>query len=535
MAKGKNPKLKRAYTEVEYTPEQVEELKRCAADPVYFIEKYVWIKGRSGGPERFKLDWFQKEIILNYFFRTRNIVLASRQVGKTEVASAFILWYAIFHSNKTILATSYRSENSKEIIQKIVFAYEELPDFLRPGIDENAWNKTSITFENKSRVIADTTSENSGRGLAIDLLYVDEFAHIKHHIQEAFFTSVLPTLSSRQDGRMIITSTPNGDIDEFSKIWRGCNGGRGENNGKIGDNGFTPYFVKWDAVPGRGEKYKREMMAQFGETRWLQEFECEFISDDHTLIPPLILKAIDAKAAGTKPIYEIGEVQFYRPIFKHFTYIIGVDLSEGGGNDFSVIEIFEFPSMDQVGEYRINSTSPAELYGTLKNVLRYLELYGGDVFFSVENNGLGQSIVALYEVDEKAPEKAYFVSETGKNKQGINTNSKSKIKTCILLKEMLSKGTMTVVSPMLIRELKTYIRLAGSYAAKIGSNDDTVAACLIVLRIMEEMAGFDDNAYHKLYTAGLEDIVAPAQEGKEKWDEYDENNPDHAPLPFTFI
>ena len=40
--------------------------------------------------------------------------------------------------------------------------------------------------------------------------------------------------------------------------------------------------------------------------------------------------------------------------------------------------------------------------------------YGGDIYFSVENNGLGQSIVALYEADTSPPSNSYFISENGK-------------------------------------------------------------------------------------------------------------------------
>jgi phage terminase large subunit-like protein len=221
MAKSKNPRLKKAFIKTEYTPEMIQELTRCARDPIYFIENYVYIKGTKGRA-LFKLHPYQKTMILNYLNFNRSISLVARQGGKSETASAFITWFYCFHEEKTILITSYRGENSKEIIQKIQYAYEELPDWIKPGVDENNWNKLSVAFENKCRVIADTTSDNTGRGFTIDLLYVDELAFVKDTIADSFYGSVLPTLASRVDGNMIITSTPNGDTNLFARLWKGA-------------------------------------------------------------------------------------------------------------------------------------------------------------------------------------------------------------------------------------------------------------------------------------------------------------------------
>lgn len=524
---GKNPRLKRANEEIEYSLELIQELDRCQKDPIYFIENYVYIKGMKG-KTLFKMFDYQKQMIRNYMDHSRNIVLASRQVGKTETSAAYILWFAIFHKEKTILIASNKSDNAKEIIGKVVYAYEELPDFLKPGIDENTWNKFSLQFENRSRIMAATTAVDTGRGLAIDLLYVDELAFVKAHIQDQFFTSILPTLASRVDGKMIISSTPNGDNNLFATLWRSA-------EAKLKD-AFFATFVPWYSMPGRDEKYKAKMIAQFGERKWRQEFECEFLSSDHTLIDTMILNQIEAEnvANNIQVLFEVKEQLFWKELNKSQSYIIGVDLSEGGGTDFSVIEVFEFPSLHQVAEYRTNTTSPAELYGHLKNLLRYLEHFGKDIYFSVENNGLGQAIVALYEADENPPEKAFFVSEKGKDKIGIFTSGKSKIKSCLLLKEMILKRTMRVHSPQLISELKSYVRKAGSYQAQIGSTDDCIAATLIVLRIVEELASFDDNAYHKLYTAGLEEIEN--MDGNEEWtpppEEYDD---DYTPMPVILL
>lgn len=155
----------------EYTPEQILEIKKCKSDPVYFARNYIMIKHAKRGKIKFDLYDYQENMLRSYFNNRFNIILSARQTGKTETTCAFLLWYAIFHSDKTILVVSNKGSNAKEIIAKIQYAYEELPDWLKPGIDVNSWNKHECAFENKSRIIAQNTSSDSGRGLAISLLY----------------------------------------------------------------------------------------------------------------------------------------------------------------------------------------------------------------------------------------------------------------------------------------------------------------------------------------------------------------------------
>ncbi len=264
MAK-RNPRLKKAGAVSEFTPEMIAEVRRCRDDPVYFARKYVMIKHAKRGKIKFDLYPYQEEMLRIYMKNQYNIILSARQTGKTETTCAYLLWFAIFHGDKTILVVSNKGSNAKEMIGKIQYAYEELPEWLKPGIDDSSWNKHECAFDNKSRIIAQATSSDSGRGLAISLLYCDEFAFVKPHIQAEFWDSVSPTLST--GGSCIISSTPNGDTNLFAELWR-----RATMN--IQGNVFFPKHVPWDAPPGRGEEFKKKQIAILGERKWRQEFEC---------------------------------------------------------------------------------------------------------------------------------------------------------------------------------------------------------------------------------------------------------------------
>lgn len=493
MAK-RNPRLKKAGTVSEYTPEMISELRKCAKDPAYFARNYVMIKHAKRGKIKFNLYPYQEEMLKMYQENRYNIILSARQTGKTETTCAFLLWFAIFHSDKTILVVSNKASNAKEMIGKIQYAYEELPEWLKPGIDDASWNKHECAFDNKSRILAQATSTDSGRGLAISLLYCDEFAFVRPHIQAEFWDSVSPTLST--GGSCIISSTPNGDSNLFAELWRKA-------TLDASDNVFRHKHVAWDAPPGRDETFKKQQIAILGERKWRQEYECDFLSSDGGLMDSYIMGSIQKEVEMRNPEFIIREDnvehKFFAKINPLSTYIIGVDPATGSGLDFSSIQVFEFPSMFQVMEYRSNVMSSVHVYGMLKKIINFIAATGAQVYFSAENNGVGQGVISLYMADENPP-RATFVSEEGKTKLGIVTSPKSKIRTCEKMKGMVEKRAVTLTSDLLVKELKSYVRKNGSYAAQIGATDDCISAFLIVIRIIEEIANYDAAAYHMMYT-----------------------------------
>ena len=154
------------------------------------------------------------------------------------------------------------------------------PDHIRAGVTN--YNKGSIEFDNGSRIIAQATTENTGRGLSISLLYADEFAFVRPNIAKEFWTSISPTLAT--GGKAIITSTPNLDDDQFAMIWSSANKRLDDygNETEVGTNGFRPYLATWNQHPDRDDKWQGEERARVGEERFLREHECQFIAFDET-------------------------------------------------------------------------------------------------------------------------------------------------------------------------------------------------------------------------------------------------------------
>ena len=132
-------------------------------------------------------------------------------------------------------------------MQRIRYAYESVPDHIRAGVTE--YNKGSLSFDNGSRIVSATTTENTGRGMSLSLVYLDEFAFVPPRIAAEFWTALSPTLST--GGKCIVTSTPNSDDDTFANIWHQAIQQTDEfgEETEVGTNGFRAFRVNWQEHP----------------------------------------------------------------------------------------------------------------------------------------------------------------------------------------------------------------------------------------------------------------------------------------------
>lgn len=246
---------------------------------------------------------------------------------------------------------------------------------------------------------------------------------------------------------------------------------------------------------------------------------CKFISTDPMLFNTLVMANLTEEVLSIKPYGTISDIVFFEPPKSNSIYLMGVDPATGTGEDYSTFVVFDFPSLAQVAEWRSNTMSSVQAYHMLKKVLHIYEKVQSTVYFSVENNGVGEAIVALFEADENPPMLAEFISEQGAKRIGMTTTGKSKIKACLALKEMIERNGITIRSRILVEEMKQYTRKGGSYAAKLGATDDLISSCLIITRLLEEVASFDQDAYDKLYAHAF------INEGDSTWDDNGSDGP----------
>jgi hypothetical protein len=266
--------IKKPYSKSGYTEETLLQLSMCVDDPMYFMRNFMHIQHPLRGAIPFEPYPFQIGLINAFHGHRFTVALTARQMGKTTVAAGYLLWKAMFTPDTTILLTANKLVQALEIMDRIRFAYQNLPDYIRAGIVE--YNKGTIAFDNGSKIVSRATSSDAGRGLSITLLYLDEFAFVPPNKAQEFWTSIQPVLST--GGACIITSTPKSDEDQFAQIYKGAIDNTDEygnpNPGGIGKNGFFAVTVPWHAHPERDESWARPYREQLGEARFRQEFEC---------------------------------------------------------------------------------------------------------------------------------------------------------------------------------------------------------------------------------------------------------------------
>jgi len=504
--------IKKANKQERFTEEQVNNLLLCS-DPqigyVHFCENFFYIQHPVQGKLLFDPFDYQRRLLETYHNSRFNVNMLPRQMGKTTCAAGYLLWYAMFHPDQTVLVAAHKYTGAQEIMQRIRYAYEDCPDYIRCGVV--SYNKQSIEFDNGSRIVAQTTTANTGRGMSISLLYCDEFAFVQPNIAEEFWTSISPTLAT--GGRAIITSTPNSDEDTFAMIWKEANKqfddyGNASEDG-LGINGFRPFTCSWNEHPDRDEQWAITERGRIGEEKFRREYGCEFLIYDETLINSIKLSEL----GGKEPISRMGQTRIYKTPSPGNIYAISLDPSLGTGGNYAAIEVVELPSFEQVAEWHHNMTPIQGQIKILREILQWIQEHIGyentnSIYWSIENNNIGEAgLVVIRDLgEENFP--GLFVSEpqrkghVRKFRKGFNTTHGTKIAACARLKHLIEQDTFKMHSRPLITELKAFIASGVSFKAKVGEYDDLVSALLLIVRMSQVLADWDPRVFESLSSRG---------------------------------
>ena len=503
-----NKNLKKVGVPVEYTQEQVQEYIKCSRNPAYFIKNYVKIVNVDAGLVDFDLWPFQEEMVHKFEDNRFVICKLPRQVGKTTTVAAYILWRVLFTDQYSVAILANKLAQAREILGRIQTAYEWLPKWLQQGVKE--WNKGNIELENGSEILASATSSSAIRGTSQNLIYLDEFAFVPNNLQEEFFASVFPTISSGTSTKVLITSTPNG-MNMFYKIWV---------DSEEGNNSYVRHDVHWSDVPGRDEAWKKETIKNTSEEQFRQEFECEFLGSTATLIDGRKLAQIPFKT----PIKSKNGFDIYEEPIRDRMYVITVDSARGLGLDYSALVVFDVTDIPYkiVGKYRSKEISPMFYPDVIVNAARKYN----DAFVLVELNDLGETVANIIQQDLEY-ENILSTSVKGRGGQqigggfshriqlGVKTTKTVKRIGCSHLKDIVENDKIIINDYDLLQELSVFINKRNSYEAEEGHHDDLVM-CAVLFSWLVRQEFFieltDNDVRNRLYLENqkmIEDDVLP--------------------------
>ena len=513
-----DPELRKGNILFEYTEWELEEIKKCAEDVVYFANTYCHVMTDEGIRQILLRD-YQIQILNQYQHHRKNVFVSPRQSGKTITSSIFLLWYLLFNFEKNAMIMANIGDTAAELMDKIKVIMKGLPFFLKPGLV--VYNVMTMKFDNGCRIMAKTTTKTSSIGYTIHMLYMDEFAHINPNFINQFFKSVYPTISSSQIARVIITSTPNG-MNKFWEIYKGA---------VEGENEFNPIRVEWWQVPGRDDEWKRKEIAALGsEEDFNQEYGCQFLSSSRLLLDSNTLKRLKNSEEQFK-FHELSPFEnspidysnlIWHPKFDPTSvfekegqkFYISIDTAGGGGGDYSVANIFKVTPMPsnviknkrffedesdffcllQVGIFRSNIIEIDEFKAFLEILI--LHILGVDnVRIVLELDHKGEMLMdKLLDIDDFFEEMFVYTKHSeasSKLKPGVKLTVKNKEKFCYDLK-INTRGYKIIPSNKNgIHELANFgINPNGSFSSQIGKDDE--AMTLVNINCVFDNGDFQD-------------------------------------------
>lgn len=491
--------LKLAGNDTEVVPVDVKEyrdaeLERCYKSIDYFAERYFTIINKEGKRVPIKLYKKQSELLHKFQDFNNVCVLSPRQVGKSTSYSIFFVHKIIFEENFSILIAANKSKSAKGVLKNIKDAYEQIPNWMKPGIVE--WNKQSIIFDNGVRIDADATSDSTGRSGTNNIICLDEFAFVRPSVQEEFWNSVIPTISSKgSNAKVFVISTANGVGNKYHQLWM-----EATTNPKTE---WCAHRIDWWDVPGRDEVWHKREIARLGsEEAFNQEYGCSFLdSTGNKLVPnakvvefkekyeSLKIEAIDIpvniKSDNCKWTYKQYEAP--KP---NRTYIGSADSAEGTGEDSSVFYIFDITEgtkIKMVASFASNKILPSDFAYVIHHI--------SEQYFKpklmIESNSIGVAVIDA--LTRTVFNDTNVIRYNRKNNEpGIFSHVQTKSKACLHAQSIIQnrRYDITIADKKLIEELPFFEKKTTSqhivYKASKDKHDDRVLAFIWALYGLSE-------------------------------------------------
>lgn len=514
---GTNRNLPMKGIKLGYRLEHFIEIDRCKhgykneSGIEYFASRFYEI---TVGVERKLMElWpIQKEALKFFEDNNRVVMNSSRQTSKSTLIRLKILYTLVFSDEQQamgMLANNFTT--AKKSLKELKRAYEALPLFLKPAMRQS--NESHFELENNNLIRISASTADALRGDTLTSLIIDEAAFInrngKDGLDEMIMQSLMPTLDAAKDKSFcILISTPYGRNNTFAKKYFESKDWDGTGDEPV----FKHFEMLWSDHPERDEKWLKNKLKEIGQEVFDIEFGGSFDlgsgikkiidqdvrdhAEENTIEPPFMtqnwdLSEINDEKDHSLKIWELPQ--------EGHIYVAGCDISEGTGNCYSTVEIFDVTDLydiRQVAEYENNEIlTPEFTLVCLKLFNTYNQCYAG-----VEANNVGREVlnplvkshsytnlfiigISPEDTRERVKKKVYGFWSHNNSKRKIVTNSRYFLNT---------RKCVTIRSLRLLRQLDSFIQHKGksnntSWSAENSSvNDDLVDALNVALAGLHE-------------------------------------------------
>lgn len=199
----------------------------CAADPIHWIENYVWIEDpKQDQPERRELPlvlWpAQVQLVHRIEDSIRRgvdlVIVKGRELGASWICQTMLLHHFCFEDSRFLAKSVSRKEafvddrTVDSLFGKYRYIIERLPGFIRPSLTRDK-HMLILNGRTGSQLSGESTNEDLGRGGRQRVMFLDEFARVDPGRQESVFLATETVASAR-----IFASTPAGPGNRFAKL-----------------------------------------------------------------------------------------------------------------------------------------------------------------------------------------------------------------------------------------------------------------------------------------------------------------------------
>lgn len=450
-------------------------LKKCERDPAYFVQTFIKIKdSQSGDVLDFKLWDFQKDYVKSFKSKHNpnghrfHLVLKSRQLGMSTTTLALLLHKAMFTKNcKIVIACKKQNDASKMLTDELLFMYDNLPDFIKPTLKER--NKLRVHFKSSNSWIqAVAASPGALRQYQATHVVFDEFAfynEIRAELDYEMYRAALP--SFQRNGFCTIISTPNGLGNMYAEYV------------KQAQQGVLPKTWWYEEMSWRlrterlynsnnefdnGAEFKQSILdLPNGQRIWDAEYDCKLLASGSPVFRANSL-SITTKPSAPAP---------------NKKYVIGADVGGGSGGDYSVAQVLDATTGEQVFTYRDNRVTPKQ-FGA---ILAQLGTRYNNAIVAIERNNMG-----IATIDELTNLNYKNIYRAPDGKLGFLTTEQSKPTIIFNLDAMLNNQLITLSDKDTLEELQMFQHLTGStISSKMGAPNGKHDDCVMSLAIASHL------------------------------------------------
>lgn len=194
--------------------DQERQLCELLSDRERRIDSLYSIIDAHGNKVPFRMNWAQRHLLHNMHYF--NVVLKARQLGFSTFVMIWLLDACLFQDNFSAGVIAHTREDSESLFKnKIKFAYDNLPGWLRGARPSSQDSSKRLEFSNGSSITVGT----SLRGGTFQGLHVSEYGKIAARYPEKAREIKTGALNTVHSGQYIfVESTAEGNQGEFYEL-----------------------------------------------------------------------------------------------------------------------------------------------------------------------------------------------------------------------------------------------------------------------------------------------------------------------------